>query len=161
MQESVIIYAALFAGFILLLLFIRLYPFSHKSKDDTILMYYMLELPDKKVTTITASHFEQHCKLLNSKGYELVFLSDLEEFASSLSKLPANSFLIALNESYSSILKTSLPALLKNNIHIIIFIPIIVVQGDNNRKEAQVQQLNEFIFSDEFKNIFSYTQPIC
>jgi reverse gyrase len=159
MSESVIIYTALFAGFILLLLFIRFFPFSKKQEEAKTLMYYQLELPRRKISTVSILFFESNCKELIRSDYEIIFLSDLEAFAIRQSKLPDRSLLIAQNESY--ILKTALPTLLSKNITITIFIPIIVVEGDNIHKEKQVQQLNEFIFSEELKNIFNYTQPIC
>jgi hypothetical protein len=161
MSESVIIYTALLAGFILLLLFIRFFPFSKKQKEVNTLMYYQLELPERKISTVSISVFENNCKELIRNDCEIIFLSDLEAFAIQQLKLPDRSFLIAQNESYTYILKTALPSLLSNNIVIIIFIPVIVTESNNIHNEKQVQQLNEFIFSDEFKNIFNYTQPIC
>ena len=161
MSESVIIYTALFAAFILLLLFIRFFPFSKKQKEVNTLMYYQLELPERKISAVSVSVFEDKCKELIRNDSEIIFLSDLEAFALNQLKLPGSSFLIAQNESYSNILKTALPALLSNNIVIIIFIPVTVAESNNIHNEKQVQQLNELIFSDDFKNIFSYTQPIC
>ncbi|MBK8712998.1 MAG: hypothetical protein IPL97_14195 [Niastella sp.] len=160
MSDSAIIYTALFLGFIFLLLFIRRFPFAKKSEGNNVLMYYKLELPENKITTITAINLEQDSKLLNSSGYELVFLSDLEEYTRHEVKLPNSSFLIAANESYSNLLKVALPSLVHNKINLVIFIPILLIPSNETHSEKQVQQLNEFIFSEEFKNIFGYTQPI-
>lgn len=161
MSDSAIIYIVLFLFFILLLLFIRCFPFTKKTEGDSVLMYYKIELPENKITTITALNLEQDSKLLNSSGYELVFLSDLEEHTRHQIKLPKNSFLIAASESYSNLLKAALPLLVHDKINIVIFIPILLIPSNDTHNEKKVQQLNEFIFSEEFKNIFGYTQPIC
>ncbi len=161
MSDSAIIYTTLFLGFILLLLFIRHFPFIKKPVENTVLMYYKLELPKRKITTITTAGLEQDSKFLNNSGCKLIFISDLEAYAELRSKLPNYSFLVTVTESYSNILKLALPFLVHDKINIVIFIPILMVPDNSIHKEKQVQQLNEFIFSEEFKNIFDYTQPIC
>ncbi|MFM9909234.1 MAG: hypothetical protein ACKVOW_07795 [Chitinophagaceae bacterium] len=124
-------------------------------------MYYKLHLKDKKITTISTVVLQDDTKILGNTGYELIFLSDLDAFVKQKIQLPHHSFLVAFNESYSYTLKNALPALIDENISLIIFLPVLIANNSNNYQDKEVQQLNDFIFSAEFKNIFSYTQPIC
>jgi hypothetical protein len=121
-------------------------------------MYYKLDLPERKITTISSAAIDEESSNLNKNDYELIFLHDLEAFTNQKGKLPDNSFLITLNDTYSHSLKKALPILIKKHISIIIFLPIVVSSNNNNYQQHNVQQLNEFIFSEEFKNIFSYSQ---
>ncbi len=103
---------------------------------------------------------------LSNVGVSQVVLLYIEDYAAKTPpgrkiKLPKNSFLIAASESYSNLLKVALPSLGHDKINIVIFIPILLIPSNDTHNEKKVQQLNEFIFSEEFKNIFGYTQPIC
>ena len=144
-----------------LIAFIKFYPYTKKELDKKELMYYKLNLKDKKITTISSIILQEDTKQLSNTGYELIFLSDLDAFVKQKIQLPHHSFLVAFNESYSYTLKNALPSLISENISLIIFLPVLIAHNSNNYQEQEVQQLNEFIFSTEFKNIFSYTQPIC
>jgi hypothetical protein len=158
MSDNAIVYVVLSVGFILLILLIKFLPFAKPVKGNQLLMYYKLDLAEKKISTITSTVLEEDTKWLNANNYELIFLSDLEAFTNQKIKLPNNSFLIALNETYSYLLKRALHVLIKEQVSIIIFLPIIVTSDNEKYQQKEIQQLNEFIFSEEFKNIFSYTQ---
>lgn len=124
-------------------------------------MYYKLDLQRREITTITYAGLNEDTEKLSAFNYELIFLSDVEVFISSNAKLPEKSFLISLNETYSRSLKQALPVLIEENISLIIFLPVLISSNHNKYQQKEVQQLNDFIFSGEFKNIFSYTQPNC
>lgn len=161
MSDSAIIYIAILIGFLLLVLAIKFFPFVKSKKEKHVLMYYKLDLQRREITTITYAVLNEDTEKLSAFNYELIFLSDVEVFISSNAKLPEKSFLISLNETYSRSLKLALPVLIKENISLIICLPILISPTTTKYQQKEVQQLNEFIFSEEFKNIFSYTQPNC
>lgn len=161
MSDSAIIYIAILIGFLLLVLAIKFFPFVKSKNEKHVLMYYKLDLQRREITTITYAGLNEDTEKLSAFNYELIFLSDVEVFISSNTKLPEKSFLISLNETYSRSLKLALPVLIKENISLIIFLPILISPTTTKYQQKEVQQLNEFIFSEEFKNIFSYTQPNC
>jgi uncharacterized protein YggT (Ycf19 family) len=86
----------------------------------------------------------------------LIFLSDIIAFINQQKSLPINSFIIALNDTYHNTLKTALPHLIRADISMIMFLPILVSLNNKERQEKQAQQLNEFVFSEEFQNVFSH-----
>lgn len=161
MYDSAIIYAALFIGFILLILVIRFLPFSKKQQDSPALMYYKIELKIRTVTAIAYPVLVEDTKKLSNNDYELIFLSDLESLIHQKAALPEKSFLIGTNETYCDTLKDALPVLIKENISLVIFLPVLISPNSKKFHQKEVQQINEFLFSGEFKNIFSYTQPNC
>ena len=160
MYDEAVIYIAILIGFVLLIVIIRLLPYDVQPREKRVLMYYKLDLENRKITTISSATVEEQSINLNKNNYELIILSQLEAFTNQKVNLPDRSFMIALNDAYSHSLKRALPGLIKKHISIIIFLPIIISDNNNQYQEKSVQQLNEFIFSEEFKNIFSYTQPI-
>lgn len=159
MSDNMVAYLILLTGFILLILFIRVISFRRPPKENGIFMYYKLDMACLKITTISSQSLEAEIGYLNNNNYSLILLTDLDAFIKQQSKLPAHSFLIAINDLYSYSLKKALPVLIKNHISIIIFLPILISSGNPGYQQKEVQQLNGFIFSDEFKNIFSYSQP--
>lgn len=160
MPDEVTIYTLLFVGFILLLLFIRYLPIHKLPNQNQVLMYYQMNLPEIKITTISSYAMEEKSLYLQKNNYEFIFLTDLNLFTNQGVKLPPDSFLIILNDTYSDALKKALPVLIKEHISIIIFLPVLVSPDNNKYQKKNVQQLNEFMFSEEFKNIFSYAQTI-
>ena len=160
MSDEVIIYISLFVGFVLLFLAIRYLPIRKLPNQNQVLMYYQMNLPEIKITTISSFAMEEKSLHLQRNNYELVFLTDLNLFTYQGVKLPADSFLIALNDTYSYALKKALPVLIKEHVSIIIFLHVLVSSDNSKYQQKNVQQLNEFIFSEEFKNVFSYAQTI-
>jgi hypothetical protein len=120
-----------------------------------------MDLREREVTTITYTVLEEDTRDLSNNGYELIFLPDLGAFINQKTTLPGKSFLIGTNQTYSHILKNALPFLIKENISLVIFLPVLIAPNSKKYHQKEVQQINEFLFSDEFKNIFSYTQPNC
>lgn len=161
MSDGAIIYVAILIGFVLLVLAIKFFPFVKSKKEKHVLMYYKLDLQSREITTITYAGLNEETQKLSEFSHELIFLSDVEAFINSKAKLPEKSFLISLNETYSHSLKQALPVLVEENISLIIFLPILISSNRNKYQQKEVQQLNDFIFSEEFKNIFGYTQPNC
>lgn len=159
MYGEAVIYIAILIGFVLLIVIIKLLPYDVQPREKRVLMYYKLDLKNRKIITISSASVEEQSINLNKNNYELIMLSQLEAFTNQQANLPDNSFLIALNDVYSYSLKRALPILIKEHISIIIFLPILVSSNNNQYQGKTVQQLNEFIFSEEFKNVFSYTQP--
>lgn len=121
-------------------------------------MYYKLDIASQKITTISSYALHDEISNLNVNDYHLILLTDLDAFINNKIALPAHSYMVAANELYSYSLKKALPVLVNDQVSIIIFLPILISSTNNKYQEKQVQQLNGFIFSDEFKNIFSYTQ---
>ncbi|MCW3107547.1 MAG: hypothetical protein JWQ09_2053 [Segetibacter sp.] len=153
------IYITVFIGVMLLAIVFGFLQFSRKSIEKKVLMYYKLDLTQRKITTITSLAVEEESKYLNGNDYELIVLTDLDAFTVKNEKLPQHSFLIILNDVYSHSLKMALPRLVSEHISIIVFLPILISSNSNQYRQKAVQQLNDFIFSEEFKNIFSYAQP--
>lgn len=122
-------------------------------------MYYKLDLANRKITTLADDALREHAGQLNNNHFRSISLSDIKSFIGHKNPLPENSFLILLSESYSSLLRKSLPVFIKKNISIIIFLPVTIFSNNNKYLRKQAQELNEFIFSDEFKDIFCFTQP--
>jgi len=121
-------------------------------------MYYKIELPERKITTITAAIVATEMLSNIYSGYVELHLKDINAFKSHKIKLPLYSCLVVQNEMYGTTLKKALPLLMAENIKIIIFIPVLSVSGNYTYQQKRIQQLNDFIFSDEFKKIFCYTQ---
>lgn len=121
-------------------------------------MYYKLDIASLKITIISSHALQAVACDLNNNNYNLISLADIDAFINQGAKLPTSSFLIVVNDFYSYVLKKALPLLIKDQVSIIIFLPILISSSNHGYQKKQVQQLNGFIFSDEFKNIFSYTQ---
>jgi hypothetical protein len=153
-----VIYILIFAGLIMLIILVVSISLHIPPKEIKTLMYYKLDIASRKITTISSYTLHVEISNLNINDYSLISLADLNTFMNNESKLPTHSYMIAVNEFYSYTLKKALPVLIKDEVSIIIFLPILISSTNNKYQEKQVQQLNGFIFSDEFKNIFSYTQ---
>ena len=121
-------------------------------------MYYKLELPQRKITTVTADIVA--AEILNNayRGYVQLPVKDIDAFWSGKLKLPQLSCVLVQNEMYGNTLKKALPRLMEENTVIIIFIPVFFVARNYIYQQKRVQQLNDFIFSDEFKKIFCSAQ---
>lgn len=159
MSDYAVIYISLLIGFVLLIIIIRFLPFKEMPEDSQTLMYYKLDLRTHTISVIMSAVLEEDAKKLSENDYELIFFYDLEAYVNHKKTLPPKSFLIALNEMYSYSLKEALPVLIKENISLIIFLPVLISASNDQYRHKELHQLNEFIFLGEFKNTFRYTQP--
>src|SRR5437868_13568794 len=120
-------------------------------------MYYRIDLQKREISTVSFSALDQEAKHLHNLDYEFIFLSNVKAFIMQKQKLPNKSIFIALNEIYSHLLAMFLPILVNQEISIIIFLPIIISSNCSEYSQTAVQQLIQFLFSEEFKNMSSYT----
>jgi hypothetical protein len=122
-------------------------------------MYYKIEVAKTQVSLIEKSALQCTASLLRDNKYKPIHLSQVRKFIKKRTALPGKYYLLISKQTYGSLLKIALPLLAKEKVVIVILIPVILVSCCNKYHQVKVQQLNDFIFSEEFKNIFSYTQP--
>lgn len=122
-------------------------------------MYYKIEVEKAVLSLIekSALHFTESD--LHAKKYKPIYLSHIRKFIENGTTLPGNYYLLISKQTYGPLLKKALPLLAKEKVAITILLPVIVSHNCNKYHQLKVQQLNDFMFSEEFKNIFSYAQP--
>ncbi|HQW84088.1 MAG TPA: hypothetical protein PK987_06505 [Ferruginibacter sp.] len=122
-------------------------------------MYYKIEVAKAVVSLIEQSAVQCTASQLRDNNYKPVHLSQIRKFVKQKTALPGTYYLLISKQKYGSLLKIALPLFAKEKEAIVILLPIIVSSNCNKYHQLKVQQLNNFMFSDEFKNIFCYTQP--
>ena len=122
-------------------------------------MYYKIEVAKAGVTLIEKFAVQCTVSELRENKYKLIYLSHLRKFIKRRTALPGKYYLLISKQKYGSVLKMVLPLLAKEKVAIVILLPVVVSCNCNKYHQVKVQQLNDFMFSEEFKNIFSYTQP--
>ncbi len=157
MNDNAIIFLAITLGFTLLVIVIRFFPFGVLSISNQPSMYYRLNLAEQKITTIPFRALKEDMNKLFEKDYELIRLPALTAFINHKTNLSKRSFFVAVNESCIYTLIKALPVLKKEKVLIIIFIPVFLISSNNRSQEIQ-SWLQQFIFSEDFKNKSDNTQ---
>jgi hypothetical protein len=147
MPGNALFYIALSIGLAVFILFIQFIWFLKTAPAvKYTLMYYKVDLPGKKITTIPFSDLEKEAKLLIDNDYELIAFHDAKAFTDK-EKLPRHSLLIVSGEAYNISIKEIFPFFLKEQISIFIFLPVIV-PADNKARTKQVQDFSQSLFND-------------
>ena len=135
MRTNDIIFVALFAGFILLVLSIRYLPFATPHANNP--TYYKIDLEGKKITAIKFDEFKKETNKLFDNGYELTDLTALKAFFRNEIKFPERLFVVASNHSFIQYIDNAIPIFSDEKINIIIFIPIFIVANNNRYQHLQ------------------------
>ena len=122
-------------------------------------MYYKIEVVWATLNLIEKSALLFTVLQLRNKNYEPIYLSHIRRFIKRRTALQGNYYLLISKQLYGPLLKKALPLFVKQKVAIVLLLPVIVSGNCRKYHQLRVQQLNDFMFSEEFKNIFSYTQP--
>ncbi len=141
MDETAVIFIVLALGLTLMLIVIKFYPFKVSTVTKEFSMYYVLDLGKRKITTASLPSLKNDINKLFNEDYELIRIASLREFMKHETKLTENSILIAANESCIYTILKVFPLLLKQNISIIIFIPIFLLTNKFQEIQAALNQL--------------------
>jgi hypothetical protein len=122
-------------------------------------MYYKIEVAKAGMSLIEKPALQLIASQLRENKYKPIYLSHIRRFLKKKTALQGSYYLLISKQLYGPLLKKALPLLAEEKIILIILLPVIVSSNCNKYHQVKVQQLNDFMFSEEFKNIFSYTQP--
>ena len=122
-------------------------------------MYYKIEVAKAGVNLIDKSALHFTISQLRNKNYKPIYLSHIRRFIKKRTPLKGNYYLLISKQLYGLLLKKALPLLVTEKNAIVLLLPVIVSCNSKKYHQLRVQQLNDFMFSEEFKIIFSFTQP--
>ena len=130
-SEQVIIFGVILLAFIVLLIFIKYWPFKIISQNTSVLKYQKLDLPKGDITFLSTKEFELEITHLTEKGYELSPLRELYDFRENKIQLADKVFIILMDYDIPDRIKTLALELVTCNKSIIIFTPILQKYNTN------------------------------
>ena len=131
-SEQLIIFSCILLAFIVMIVFIRYWPFKIHRQKTSVLKYKKLDLIKRNIKLLAVKEFEQEVAQLAQNGYELCSLRELYNFTEHQKSLPEKIFVILMDYDVPQPVKSLTMELLKHNIDIIIFKPVIQDAEQNN-----------------------------
>ena len=132
-SEQFVIFGVILLAFIVLLIFIKYWPFKKVSQNTSVLKYKKLDLPKGDITLLSAKEFEFEINHLTENGYELSPLRQLYDFRENKIQLADKVFIILMDYDIPDRIKTLALELLTCNKSIIIFTPILQKHNTNSK----------------------------
>ena len=114
-----------------LLIFIKYWPFKIVNQNTSVLKYRKLDLLKGDVTLLSANEFELEVAHLTRNGYELSSLKELYDFKENKIQLAEKIFIILIDYDSPDRVKTLALELVTCNKSIIIFRPILLKHQTN------------------------------
>ena len=124
-SDQVIIFGFILFGFIVLIIFIKYWPFKIVRQNTSILKYQKLNLLTGDTALLEVKEFEYEVAQLSKNGYEFCSFKELYDFTEYKAIFPENAFVIFDDYAISYPEKLLRMKLVIGNKNIIIFKPII------------------------------------
>ena len=96
-SEQLIIFSCILLAFIVMIVFIRYWPFKIQRQKTSILKYKKLDLIKGDIKLHAVKEFQQEVAQLAQNGYELCSLRELYDFTEHHKNLPEKVFVILMD----------------------------------------------------------------
>ena len=154
-SDQVIIFGFILFVFIVLIIFIKYWPFKIYRQKTSILKYKKLDLIKGDIKLLADKEFEQEVAQLAQNGYELSSLRELYNFTEHQKNLPEKVFIILMDYEVPYSVKSLIIELLKHNINVIFFKPVIQDnEPDSILGNGKGSLRNELTHSEDSFNSF-------
>ncbi len=159
-SEQLVMFGFILIAFIVLLIFIRYWPFKIHRQKNSVLKYQKLNLLTGDIILLEIKEFEYEVAQLSKNGYEFCSFKELYDFTERKTIFPEKAFVILDDYAIPHLEKLISMELVTTSKNVIIFKPIIQNEGNNIVANSHKRVLFLLLCIISFnKLLFSQNRP--